>query len=770
MATRLNSSSSESPDSEPERFPDDGKDDEYIMESLSSSTFSVNSGSETMSSVHSVVCLVIQGASEEYPIGIDTIIDTSPAAEHLEVLPNNIDIGNSSSQPGYSPCNLPNEIIRSNTPPHPEPSNSLPATGISNISSCPSHSKGVQETNISNLLPHPGHSMDTLNEIDGSPKGRKRKLRPLKWQKNIAKMARNAGQEYTRYNKRYDAREIGTPCPQSCRLKCSERLTENDRLNNFKNFYALKDINYQRQFLSIHCTEFSKQSTKLMFQESRRRYSRIYRLPNIDGDLIKVCATMFRSTLAITSQVVETALQKTNLITKILAPDYRGKFKRNISEEDKVTSDSVRKHINSIPRLPAHYCRQDSTREIIDGRLNVSKMHGLYTEWLNDQNESCAPASERKYRDIFNQEFNISFRNPKKDQCYECVTYESLSPEEQKEKKQKHDEHLFNKQKARELKKCDTKYAEDHPETLVACFDFQKFITIPSAPTSTLYYSRKLNVFNFTLFDVAKKLGKCYVWDESISGRGAEEVASCLFEYMRQEIEKGTKHFIFWTDNCPAQNKNKCLAAFYGWMCKTFKIDITHRYLERGHTQNEADSVHALIERKTKNQTIFVPNQWYSLIRNAKKKEAPYEVEEMCMEDFLTFKILLEGANTTKNSKKENVPWLKIREIQVQKSNPFTLLYKTDFEQEANEIKLCDVSSYQKLRKSKKPMPKLMTLKTIPQIRQGKKPISAEKHKDLMNLVNKSVIPKAYSNFFADLVLEDDLKKEMVEKECFSDE
>ncbi|CAH2095416.1 unnamed protein product [Euphydryas editha] len=55
-------------------------------------------------------------------------------------------------------------------------------------------------------------------------------------------------------------------------------------------------------------------------------------------------------------------------------------------------------------------------------------------------------------------------------------------------------------------------------------------------------------------------------------------------------------------------------------------ITITQKYLERGHTQMEVDSVHSLIERKLKNIEIFLPSQYATLTKQARKKPSPYRV------------------------------------------------------------------------------------------------------------------------------------------------
>ena len=41
----------------------------------------------------------------------------------------------------------------------------------------------------------------------------------------------------------------------------------------------------------------------------------------------------------------------------------------------------------------------------------------------------------------------------------------------------------------------------------------------------------------------------------------------------------------------------------------TFGVEITHRFLEKSHSQSEGDSTHSTIERVKKRQTIFNPDQ-----------------------------------------------------------------------------------------------------------------------------------------------------------------
>jgi len=68
--------------------------------------------------------------------------------------------------------------------------------------------------------------------------------------------------------------------------------------------------------------------------------------------------------------------------------------------------------------------------------------------------------------------------------------------------------------------------------------------------------------------------------------------------------------------------------------------DVTHSFLEVGHTQNENDSVHSNIERVSHRSSLYTPDQWAAVIGTARSKK-PYVVTNMELEDFYDFKHLM---------------------------------------------------------------------------------------------------------------------------------
>lgn len=130
------------------------------------------------------------------------------------------------------------------------------------------------------------------------------------------------------------------------------------------------------------------------------------------------------------------------------------------------------------------------------------------------------------------------------------------------------------------------------------------------------------------------------------------------------------------------------MIAAYLYAVEAFNINsITHKYLVRGHTQNEGDAVHSIIEKavkKAKNSgPIYVPEQYVSLIRNSKKKGNPLAVTEMSFTDFFDLKALHGEISPSllKNTDGREFKISEVKLLQFQKgSNVFN--YKLSYKQQ----------------------------------------------------------------------------------------
>ncbi len=66
---------------------------------------------------------------------------------------------------------------------------------------------------------------------------------------------------------------------------------------------------------------------------------------------------------------------------------------------------------------------------------------------------------------------------------------------------------------------------------------------------------------------------------------------------------------------------------------------ITQKFLEVGHTHMECDSIHACIERKTRDKTFNLPHDFETSIRTARENPFPFEVEHLTHEFFRNYDV-----------------------------------------------------------------------------------------------------------------------------------
>ncbi len=174
---------------------------------------------------------------------------------------------------------------------------------------------------------------------------------------------------------------------------------------------------------------------------------------------------------------------------------------------------------------------------------------------------------------------------------------------------------------------------------------------------------------------------------------------------------------------------------------------ITHKYLIRGHTQNEGDTVHSIIEktltRAKKSGPIYVPEQYISLIRNAKKKGNPLQVNEMSFENFFDFKALFDDiAPRIAKDKKGNVFKLQdVKLLQFKKGSDI-FSYKTSYK----ELEWAEVEF--KSRKSRSSNTHAITLKPA---YSRKIALTDNKLRDLNTLCENNLIPSFYRAFYNSL-------------------
>lgn len=567
---------------------------------------------------------------------------------------------------------------------------------------------------------------------------KKRPYRPQTWKKNIKKIQINSGKQYiSRLGKHHAAKSVKPAC-NNCKFNCSNLINPDQRIKLFTEFYALADKQRQRNFMN-KCMVFVEPKQKRNANAKRNKNIAYYF--EIDSKRIRVCKPFFKSTLDLSNCALTTTIKKNQ--NGFLEPEKRGVKEPTNKTKEALILD-VKAHIDSIPRMPSHYCRARTTKEYVEGSLNLTMLYNLYVEQCKTSDKPFVTKSI--YSKIFNEEYNISFFKPKKDLCNFCTEFENMSPSDQANNRSKHDQHRNDIALSRVEKQQDKE--NNLPDTILAVFDLQAVIQLPSGNTSAFFYKSKLNAYNFTVYNVKEHTGHCFFWHEGIAKRGAIEIATFIYHYLLEHCQG--KDVIFYSDNCGAQNKNKFLISMYIYAVQTSDVrSITHKYLITGHTNNEGDSMHACIEKEKKrllkSGPIYVPSEIVSTIRLAKKSGAPYSIKEYETFDFIDWKNVSEkiGKNFSINNENSKCNWNEIKAVKITKEDPFKMFYKCSYNTDFKDF----IDIRHKMRGRQ------VDCKTMVLTKAYNEPalISKNKKKDLESLCKSNAIPQRHHQFFLNL-------------------
>ena len=158
--------------------------------------------------------------------------------------------------------------------------------------------------------------------------------------------------------------------------------------------------------------EVNEAKRKTVEGESRRTQSFTYYL-EIDGKRLRVCRTTFLHTFDLSSWQAQNwklnALQRNERKAKIKQEKHRSAGRKLAGN-----------FLDSLPKMPSHYCRSTSNKlYLYDEIPNQKKLYALFLEYC-EKEEKFAPGRNVLYREL--KAKNISFFQPKKDQCDTCVS------------------------------------------------------------------------------------------------------------------------------------------------------------------------------------------------------------------------------------------------------------------------------------------------------------------------------------------------------------
>lgn len=421
----------------------------------------------------------------------------------------------------------------------------------------------------------------------------------------------------------------GAFCKKSTKRKCD--VFTNDKRNEIFDLFW-KMTWSQKKLYVLGLVVYEPKKRCYVEGTSRRSGSYFYHL-RLGNTNIQVCKKMFLSTLGLKEKMVHNWITRSlnhGLTDRRETENKRKTLKRTDSNFFKETGkqiDYLKAFFGALPKAESHYCRKDTDKMYFQHPFQTKiDIYNLYKNKCETEHEMTA-VSVTTFNKIF-ESLNLALYKPKKDQCDTCLQYKAKQLTDEK-----YQEHLKKKNQAQEEKKKDKEDAVNG-NNHVFTMDVQSVKLCPVIAASKVYYKTRLQVHIFTVYNLATHQCTNYVWNETEGDLQASVFASCIISHLEKHCIQEPKPVILFSDGCGYQNRNTTLANTLSFFSTKYKIPIEQKYLEKGHTQMECDSTHALIEKKLKAREITLPFQYAEVIRNARKKPFPLDVEYLSHDFF----------------------------------------------------------------------------------------------------------------------------------------
>lgn len=465
--------------------------------------------------------------------------------------------------------------------------------------------------------------------------GRKRRKKAIQseWKKYKNEKLREKGKEYLGYSRSKDGkvkqdskrpeRKMGLPCNSPFCRKSSKRechtFSDEKRKELFEQFWSSLSWDQKKIYVCSHVLRSdTKRKTDTQNEISRREGSFSYTLTNGEKK-VPVCRQFFLSTLGLRPFTVQTWVKesKNSMKEEKNQQNEKRKSKHYRVKQFREQNEFLDKFFEDLPKQPSHYVRKNTNKLYVE--QHFTSMKQLFDHYLNKcQNDAVTPLGRYVFEKKF-KEKNLSLFSPKKDQCDICIQYEHGNVSEEQWKN-----HIDKKEKVRKEKENDIIEAKEN-RCILLTMDLQAVKVAPYLNATSIYFKTKLSCHNFTIYNVGNHDVACYWFTEIDTNLNASTFVSCLLDYITKNCLPFNLPIIVYSDGCTFQNRNVVLANALLNYSTVHNITIIQKYLEKGHTQMEVDSVHSCIERKLKNRKIHLPSDYLQATEEARKHPEPYK-------------------------------------------------------------------------------------------------------------------------------------------------
>lgn len=247
--------------------------------------------------------------------------------------------------------------------------------------------------------------------------------------------------------------------------------------------------------------------------QKNKKFYQTFFLLDTQGVEHQVCGNFFFTVLQVNRFRCASALK--SMQSNPGATDNRG-HSSSVNKTHDNDIKFLKEFINKFSKYESHYGCSVNKKLYLSPSLNQIKMYREYKLICDFQGRKSV--SESKFRDIFNYEFNLSFKSLKKDTCKVCDQFQMIMKcctSQQQQNEQIEREKQLHHKKVLEVKNqfdADVLYSKtDENKTACITFDLQKTLPTPSLSTNVAYYKRQLWTYNLCIYDEVSKTAYMYV-------------------------------------------------------------------------------------------------------------------------------------------------------------------------------------------------------------------------------------------------------------------
>ncbi|KAF6215898.1 hypothetical protein GE061_000233 [Apolygus lucorum] len=431
------------------------------------------------------------------------------------------------------------------------------------------------------------------------------------------------------------ARTLQPPCSSTrCeegRYNMCQEISEDERKTLFDTFWKKMSWGEKRAFV---WSSIDVDVTRKRFapRESRRNFTFSYFLKLGDSRL-RVCKGMFLRTIGLRKSEVSYWIEQSSqyINAKNQLPDDDPPSDGLASGRSMGTRRMRREFLQSFlkdwPKLPSQCCQASSAKQFLQTDIRrMTKLYSIYEQKCKEANQ--IPIG-RTWFDQTCKAMELTLLSTYRDKCNVCLSFDNGTIDENAYNM--HNEQEENAQKEKENDVLNGYKGKYH----VICCDLMVVQMVPRLKATASYHKLKISVHNFIVFDLITRDAMNYWFDETGSNLSASCFATCLVDYITELVNRSKKPVLIFSDGCERRSRNVVIANALLHLSVTLDVEITQKFLERGHSRFECDTVYNQIREKLGKRDIHLPSQYCALAAKARVRPSPYRTRYL---DYSFFK------------------------------------------------------------------------------------------------------------------------------------